>query len=541
MIMRADEQSAGTAGGSSNGHWRVTTATRVFALATALGLAAATGRLPELTAPFLTLCALAVVMSAPVVPPPFASLVPIADGGLAAVLLVTVESPGPLLICLVVPPFASGVKGGLVGAATATAAESVAMLALILAGETTPISRHVDQVAPWILVGLGMGLLGARMRLVGGRNSADQAGYESAHRLLGQLRAVSRRLSSGLDTSTLANRIVAHTAEMLQCDRALLLVGSDASTLAALASYGMTQTRSLQDDSAIRHCWAKKRAARGTTVEGDVRHRTVLPLRVAGRTIGVVLTDTVTPPSGATLKAVQRYLDEQALRLETTLLFDEVRTTATTEERNRLAREIHDGVAQEIASLGYLVDELTATAAESAGEEVARELRRELTRIVTDLRLSIFDLRTGVGPHGGLGAALSDYAREVGTRTGMTVHLALSEQPQRLQVGVEAELMRIAQEAMTNARKHSRANNLWVTLNTESPIASLRIEDDGVGSARTRDDHYGLHIMRERAQRIGAEVTICDRPRGGTSVMVTVWPNNNTSTGGRHEHLSLAG
>ena len=91
-----------------------------------------------------------------------------------------------------------------------------------------------------------------------------------------------------------------------------------------------------------------------------------------------------------------------SLRLATALAFDEVRTLVTADERQRLAREIHDGVAQEVASLGYVVDELAAMSDDPDVCAGLKELRGELSRVVTDLRLSIFDLRTEVGDGPGL-------------------------------------------------------------------------------------------------------------------------------------------
>ena len=87
-----------------------------------------------------------------------------------------------------------------------------------------------------------------------------------------------------------------------------------------------------------------------------------------------------------------------ALRLEAALLFDEVRSLATNEERQRLAREIHDGVAQELVMVGYGIDNALATSAEDAEEtaEELRTLRGEVTRVITELRLSLFELRSEV-------------------------------------------------------------------------------------------------------------------------------------------------
>jgi signal transduction histidine kinase len=150
--------------------------------------------------------------------------------------------------------------------------------------------------------------------------------------------------------------------------------------------------------------------------------------------------------------------------------------------------------------------------------------------VVADLRLSIFDLRSDVSPSAGLGAALSDYVRQVGAKSDLTVHLTLREAPTRLSPAVESELFRIAQEAITNARKHASARNLWVDYWTEPPHAGLTVRDDGTGLRDGRDDSYGMSIMRERAKRIDAVLDIFDgHGQGsgtGTVVQVKVAPKS---------------
>jgi signal transduction histidine kinase len=240
--------------------------------------------------------------------------------------------------------------------------------------------------------------------------------------------------------------------------------------------------------------------------------------------IGIVLADTTHPVPTKALNELIPEVDDHALRLDTALAFDEVRSLATMEERQRLAREIHDGVAQEIASLGYAVDDLAATATNDTQRRKLNALRGELSRVVSELRLSIFDLRSEIS--GGLGSALSEYVREVGARSGMTVHLTLDQAPTRLRSEVETELLRIAQEAITNARKHSAAKNLWVDCRIRPPYACIIVSDDGLGLGKARDDSYGLRIMQERADRISARLDVSDgghRERAsGTTVTVTV-------------------
>ena len=106
------------------------------------------------------------------------------------------------------------------------------------------------------------------------------------------------------------------------------------------------------------------------------------------------------------------------------------------------------------------------------------------------------------------------------------MHLTLDVSPTRLRGEVETELLRIAQEAITNARKHSAATNLWVDCRIRPPAARITVRDDGDGLGTPRDDSYGLKIMRERADRIGAALQITENrassSASGTSVTVTV-------------------
>jgi len=117
-----------------------------------------------------------------------------------------------------------------------------------------------------------------------------------------------------------------------------------------------------------------------------------------------------------------------------------VRSLATTEERQRLAREIHDGVAQELVMGGYGIDNTLAALPQgpevTAAAEELRVLRAEVTRVITELRLSLFELRSEVDRYGGLTAAIADYARTVGATGGLRVHLSLDESTARLPAAV---------------------------------------------------------------------------------------------------------
>lgn len=503
--------------------WRVTTAARVFALAMAVGLGLSNGVLRPSIATLLALCILAAIMSTVELDVKAAMpVVPVAEAALTALILGSPDSaPAPLVVYLAVPPLVAGLRHGVVSALNTIAAEALAIVGIVLAGQDFDAAPQLLSAAmPWIVVGLGVGLLAAWMRGSARALESAQAPYVSAHRLLSQLRRVSRQLPTGLDSLTIADFLVDATRTALGGRRTAILVGASSDAAVLLAQCGDDFRERLEQDPGVRRSWSDGSFHQRVLPKAEDGHRdrVVLPARVGERIIGVVVVDGPTSLAHRTLEDAQLKLDEHSLRLDTAMLFDDVRSHATDEERNRLAREIHDGIAQEIASLGYMVDDLAAGTDSVATKLAAIELREELSRLVGELRLSIFDLRHGVSDETGLGRALTEYAREVGSTGDLRVHLDLQESPASLRREVETELLRIAQEAITNARKHAHAANLWVRLSTKEGAVSLRVEDDGLGFPETRKGHYGLDTMRERAERIGAQLKIDQRSGGGTVV-----------------------
>jgi signal transduction histidine kinase len=418
-----------------------------------------------------------------------------------------------LMPYLVVLLLLAGLFTGLPGVLLVMVAEITGLIVIPLA---THRFAHADDrviaLAPWILTIFGGGLLGVWARSLGMAPKATGDGhYESARQLLTQLRTVARRLSAGLDSDGIAAQLMATMHEHLEDHYAAVFANMNGSVLVPLGYRGMgAQQILLPTDPMVQRCWAEMEPVVGVVPSGNraARHRVVLPLRVGARMIGVGVSSASNPPPEGSIAELMKAVDAHSLRLDTALVFDEIRTLATADERQRIAREIHDGIAQEIASLGYVVDHMASTTRDPSVGQGLKDLRGELSRVVADLRLSIFDLRSDVSATNGLGAALSDYVRQVGAKSDLTVHLTLNEAATRLSPAVEAELLRIAQEAITNARKHASAHNLWVDVWTDPPMASLTVRDDGRGIQGRRDDSYGISIMRERANRIDATVEI---------------------------------
>jgi signal transduction histidine kinase len=425
---------------------------------------------------------------------------------------------------LLVPAFAGGLAGSWLGGLACAAAGVAGLLVGAVLAPQAPfaVGTYLGMV-PWMVLVLCMGLVGALVRRQQRLYSADVARYAAAYRLLSELRAVSRQLSGGLDAVTLATSILDDVAAAVPVRRSALLVSKEGGALVPLAGSG-EDDRWLAETAYDRLAHEVMQTKSPTMAYLGYRsHRIAVPVRIGTRTIGVVVADLSEPVMPDELAALAQSSDDGALRLETALLFDEIRELATREERHRLAREIHDGIAQELASLGYLVDDMQARADGPDLKSLAGTLRKELGRILSDLRHSIFDLRSDVPADACLGTSLARYARKISSQTGLRVHLVNDEHAgQRLQPEIETELLRVGQEAINNVRKHARARNLWVKVSVNPPSANIRVADDGVGLGGGGGDRYGLDIMAERSRRVGATLVVEDRHEGGTVVDVTL-------------------
>jgi signal transduction histidine kinase len=464
-----------------------------------------------------------------------AMLVRIAEAVVTAVAVMRTGGPNsPFQPYLLAPAFAGGLAAGPGGAVTPPGWAAMALIAgHVVTDPHVSWRTNGAGVTEWLILGIAVGMLGAWIRrLTQVRVPHPNESYAAASRLLVQLRTVTRRLPSGLDPVSIAEDLLASLKTLLPYDRACVFVPTSGSRLVPLCVNGTASLQwnaTLTADSPFSAAWHDARPVlldepltRGSGA-GAAGAALVLPLRVGDRGVGLVALETTTPSAyqPAAVERGRSLAEDTAVRMETALLFEEVRHLATTEERQRVARQIHDGIAQELVYVGYVLDGLASQARSRPDDlqQPLRDLRAEVTRIISELRLSIFDLRSEVSRSGGLGAALSEHVRNIGRNSGLTVHLSLSESTTRLPTRVEEEILRIAMEAVAAARKRPSAANLWVTLVVEPPLASLVVEDDGIEMrSRRREDSFGLDVMRERAERLHGSVEVSTREPRGTCV-----------------------
>lgn len=237
---------------------------------------------------------------------------------------------------------------------------------------------------------------------------------------------------------------------------------------------------------------------------------------------GVAFTVERTEP----LSARERSLLDEAT-IQTTLAvdnarrFSHLRTIGAHQERNRIARELHDQFGQDLATLGYMVDMLAASAPPPLADGLG-ELRHAVGYVVRGLRDALADLRSDVDPDHDLPSTLADFLARVEARSSLQTSLE-STGTRRLPAVLERELLRIAEEAVTNAERHAHARHVSVRFGATEHNAVLEVSDDGIGlPVETPDRRFGLVGMRERAEAIGADLEIESHAGLGTTVRCRV-------------------
>ena len=426
---------------------------------------------------------------------------------------------------LLIPLTTAGLNAGLVAAFLAAGTASVVFALTSAVASIPSIPGHAPlERQPWMVMFFSVALVAAWMRrVIRSQTPRIDPAYADAHRLLSELHVVARQLSLGLDPQTLAAALVDELQGLVPSVVATVLIRSPGGRFVPLVG----DVPSTAAESAVLDAWLAadlvRRTRGGLTVAA-------LPVLMGERVVAVVVLSGDGPLVDDHIRSCRTAIAQAGPRLASALLFEDVRRLATVDERMRLAREIHDGIAQDMASVGYLLDDIARDAPPALGERLSG-LRQHLGGLVSELRLSIFDLRAGVDETVGLARTLGDYVTRVGQQAGLTVHVTTDESPHRLPVATEVELLRIVQEAVTNVRKHARAGNLWLQVSVDPPRAHVTVKDDGHGLGRRRPDSMGITGMKERARRIGAELSVANRADArGTVVEVVIDPEHSLTS-----------
>lgn len=208
------------------------------------------------------------------------------------------------------------------------------------------------------------------------------------------------------------------------------------------------------------------------------------------------------------------------------LLLAQQRALATLQERERLARELHDSAGQILAYVGLQAEAIGKYVRDgdtAAADAQLRQLAAAAQGAHVDVRESILSLKTAAAENQPFAAVLGRYLDTYAARYDVHIDLAVADglaDPFAPETSVQ--VLRVVQEALTNAHKHGHAGQVYVSLGRRNGAARLVVADDGRGfdTAAVGEGHYGLAIMRERMAQVGGRLAIESRPGAGTRIVL---------------------
>ena len=217
---------------------------------------------------------------------------------------------------------------------------------------------------------------------------------------------------------------------------------------------------------------------------------------------------------------------QAAMAIRNAQLHRQVQDLVVLEERERIGMDLHDGVIQSLYATGLRLENcLEDLGADSAG--AAPELRKaidQLNQVIVDVRSYIFQLRPGMLADADLAGAIGGLLQEL--KVNALLNVALAEEPGACRGLSEPQtngLFLVAQEAITNARKHARPSQVFVRLHQRDSLFTMEVHDDGRGfNVTTPSAGQGLRNMRERVEKLGGALDVRSAPASGTEVRVSV-------------------
>ena len=267
-----------------------------------------------------------------------------------------------------------------------------------------------------------------------------------------------------------------------------------------------------------------------SSAEGEHTQRT-LPLIVRDRAVGILALEHTGNISDDKLRLVSAFANQAGVTLENIRLYEQVQERAAFEERQHLARELHDSVSQALYSivLGTHAARQQLEQPEKAGQ--ALEYVQHLSEAaLAEMRALIFELRPDILEREGLAAALRKQAEALEVRHDLHTEYFESGEPD-VSFPVKQALYRISQEITHNITKHANAEHVVIHLEQSAEQVRLEVSDDGVGfDVQDFPGHLGLKSMRERSTSLGGTFEVESAPGQGTRVSVAI-PKQASITG----------
>lgn len=399
---------------------------------------------------------------------------------------------------------------------------------------------------PLLGYGMSMVLIYAFTRLSLEQNAARRrtralaAALAQERDYLARLVEVTATLTRDLDLVAVLEQVAAAGRSLAHAGQArvwLREVDGDDRSLRLAAAVPRVTDAALLDASWLRQETQRSRADDLT-----------LPLVCKGWQIGLLeLSDRAGSRSAADVARLQPFADAAAVAIENARLYEQSRLSATLAERNRLARELHDTIAQGLTAVTMQLEAAQRSFDRDQNRTRARLARAyDLSReTLEDVRRSVWTLAEPLVDGATLDAALDDLARRFESRTGVTARYRHDGLPLNLDHAAATQILRIVQEALQNVEKHAQASAVEIGVEASPDGQRFWVRDNGTGFApdaapasSVASNGFGLIGLRERARLLGGVLTIESAPGAGTRIAVTI-PDGEAAMHDESPRMSL--
>jgi len=359
------------------------------------------------------------------------------------------------------------------------------------------------------------------------RLEAQNEALEARNATARALHRVSVAITALGELDPILRAVVDNARDLLEGDVAVLLLAGPNGRLAMRAWSGPAEAIRWEggegDDDALR--FIEPAHAVG---------RLAAPLQRGGGTIGLLAVGSGSARSFDVddVEALSSLANQAAIAIENANLQARLRELAVIAERERIAREMHDGLAQVLGHVNtksQAVDEHLATGRIDEARGQLAELSAAARSVYVDVREAILGLRSPIVPGAGLVGAVEEYARRFADASKLAVVVTATPEARAAALSPEAEAQafRIVQESLTNVRKHADAHRATLTLDVDGTTLVIRVVDDGRGFVLLESPtgswpRYGLEAMRERAASIGGSIEWSSGPDAGAVVRLAV-------------------
>lgn len=363
-----------------------------------------------------------------------------------------------------------------------------------------------------------------------------------------------REVKASPDLREILTSIVQRARRLLKADLAILMLLSDDSTLEVTAHDGVRtpamQKLRLLSEHGLQGLVLKtggpvivtdyqsdrrlKNKPAGLVAEEGIVSAVSVPLAGKSRLLGTLTVGNRTRTTFTERHAelLEAFANWTVVAIETSQLYDQLQSLALLEERERIGMDLHDSVIQSIYAIGLQLEDCIHRidrSPQSVKEDLSRAIDG-LNRAIRDIRSYIFDLRPRVSEVSDLPEAIRQLAEELRVNTLIDVQVETNDRLDGLTQEQALAIFHVAQEALNNVGKHSKATTARVRLyRPQEETVALEVSDNGIGFDLQRVDSVqkqGLRNIRDRARSLGGEATLISAPGRGTTVRMQIRTGN---------------